>query len=129
MTTILVADDSATMRTLLELNLKKLPGVRIVLAKDGADALQKFEAEKPTLVLTDLHMPNMSGFEFIEKVRTGKNDKHTPIVIVTTRDEAESRQRGMDLGASAYVCKPINGAELVQVVEGCLAGITAAPAS
>jgi chemosensory pili system protein ChpA (sensor histidine kinase/response regulator) len=125
MTTILVADDSATMRSLLELNLKKVPGVRIVLAKDGADALQKLEAEKPSLVLTDLHMPNMSGFDFIEQVRRVKLDQATPIIIVTTRDEAESRQRGMDLGANAYVCKPINGVELVQVVESWLAKIAA----
>lgn len=126
MTTILVADDSATMRALLELNLKKLKDVRIVLAKDGADALQKFDAEKPALVLTDLHMPNVSGFDFIEQVRIVKNEKSVPIIIVTTRDEAESRQRGMNLGANAYVCKPINGAELVQVVESWLAKIAAA---
>ena len=117
MTTILVADDSAAMRALLEMNLKKLRNVKIVLAKDGQEALEKLDVELPALVLTDLHMPRKSGFDFIQGVRHERGNAAVPIIIVTTRDEAESRQKGMDLGASAYVCKPINGAELLQVVE------------
>ena len=118
--TILVVDDSATVRQLLELNLKKLPDVRVSQAIDGLDALEKLKVAKPSVLVTDINMPRMDGIALIEAVR--KDDPTLPIVVVTTRGEEEDVTRGMKAGANAYVTKPINGAQLVETLRGLLPG-------
>lgn len=116
--TVLVVDDSPTVRQLIELNLKKVGGLRIVQAVDGKDGLEKFAVEKPSLVLTDVNMPNMSGLELLAAIR--EIDKTTPVVVITTKGEAADAEKGISLGATAYVTKPINGAQLIETIRGLL---------
>ena len=116
--TVLVADDSPTVRQLLELNLKKVPAVRVVHAVDGKDALEKLRAEKPAMLLTDVNMPNMNGLELVAAVR--EEDKSIPIVVITTKGEPGDAEAGMAAGANAYITKPINGAQLVETVRTLL---------
>lgn len=120
MNTILVVDDSPTVRQLIDLNLRKLPDVKIVHACDGKDALEKIKSESPSIILTDVNMPNMNGIELIEAIRVGNGDKVTPIIVITTKGEEADSKRAADAGATAYVTKPINGANLVAAVRGLL---------
>jgi two-component system chemotaxis response regulator CheY len=112
--TILIVDDSNTMRSLLELSLKSLGDLKVITAKNGAEALDKMAAVQPALVLVDVNMPVMGGLEFIEQVRSVRNDKSTPIVIITTQGDEEHVRKGLSLGATAYLTKPVNGARLVE---------------
>ena len=120
--TILVIDDSRTVRDLLQMNLRRLGDVRLVEAADGVEGLEKCRAEAPSLVLTDVNMPRLDGFGVVEGIRVGMNDAKTPIVIVTTQGDQRSVERGLALGATAYLTKPIHGARLVDLARSLLLG-------
>jgi CheY-like chemotaxis protein len=118
---ILVADDSSIMRMFLVMNLKRLLTVNITEAVNGRDALTKLENGKFDLVLTDMNMPEMDGAELVRQVRMSlKSD--VPIVIITTKGEKKDRELGMSLGASGYLTKPVNPAELIKTVLTYLGG-------
>jgi CheY-like chemotaxis protein len=118
---ILVADDSSIMRMFLVVNLKRLLTVNITEAVNGRDALTKLENGKFDLVLTDMNMPELDGAELVRQVRTNlKSDM--PIVIITTKGEKKDRELGMSLGASGYLTKPVNPAELIKTVLKYLGG-------
>lgn len=118
--TVLVVDDSATVRALIEMNLRKIPDLKLVFGVDGVDGLEKFKKESPAALLTDINMPNMSGLELIRAVRDTVGDKTTPIVVISTRGEDSDTEAGMKAGATVYVTKPINGAQLVETVRKLL---------
>ena len=119
---ILVVDDSATVRQLIELNLRKIPDLTMVQAVDGRDALEKIKLGKPEIILTDINMPNMNGLELIAAIRgkDGIGDALTPIVVITTKGEREDTEKGIGAGATAYVTKPINGVQLIETVRSLL---------
>ncbi len=105
---ILVADDSATMRMFILFHLiKMLPGVKIVEAVDGADALEKLGHHEVDLILTDMNMPEMDGAGLIRAVRNVLK-KDTPIIVITTKGEEKDRELGLKLGANGYITKPLN---------------------
>lgn len=116
--TILVVDDSPTVRQLIELNLKKVPGLKVVTAVDGKDGLEKVKTIKPNLVLTDVNMPNMTGLELVAAIR--EFDKEIPIVVITTKGDPGDSDKGLAAGANAYITKPINGAQLIETVRSLL---------
>ena len=116
--TLLVVDDSPTVRQLVELNLKKIPGVRVIHAADGKEALELVGSEKPSLVLSDINMPNMNGLELVAAIRA--LDKTLPIVLITTKGDPGDADKGLAAGANAYITKPINGAQLVETVRSLL---------
>jgi CheY-like chemotaxis protein len=116
--TVLVVDDSPTVRQLIELNLKKVPNVRVVHAVDGKQALEKIASEKPSLVLSDVNMPNMNGLELVEAIRA--IDKTLPVVLITTKGDPGDAEKGVAAGATAYITKPINGAQLIETVRTLL---------
>ena len=118
--TILVVDDSATVRQLIDLNLRKLPDVKVVQAVDGTDALEKLKEHTPSVILTDINMPNMGGLELLDAIRTKNGDKTTPIIVITTRGEKEDAEKGLAAGANAYITKPINGPQLLDTVRPLL---------
>jgi two-component system, chemotaxis family, sensor kinase CheA len=101
---ILVAEDSITSRTLLK-NILELAGYRVKTAVDGADALTTLASEGFDLVVSDVEMPRMSGFELTTKIRADKRLAQLPVVLVTGLDSREDRERGVDAGASAYIVK------------------------
>lgn len=116
---ILLVDDSSIMRMFLTMNMRRMMRVNITEAVNGRDAVAKLMHGRFDLLLTDMNMPEMGGAELIRFVRNGlKSD--IPIVIVTTRGESRDRDLGMQLGANAYLTKPVDMKELIRAVLGCL---------
>jgi len=121
----LVVDDSATFRQLLCMSLTRLDGISqgdITEAVDGQDALSKVKDNNFDLVLTDIRMPNMDGLEFVNKVRTELKRTELPIIIISTKGADEDIEKGMQLGASGYLSKPIQMSKLRELVTSCLGG-------
>jgi two-component system chemotaxis response regulator CheY len=117
--TFLVVDDSATIRQLLTLTLRKFNGggpLKIIEATDGREALEKVRMAHYDLVLTDIKMPNMDGLEFLHRVRTELENTTVPIIIISTKGEEEDVARGMALGATAYLTKPVSAPKLLETI-------------
>ena len=107
-TTILMIDDDAALLRLTELNLTKA-GYRFVAAQHGIAGLQMLEREQPALVLLDVSMPKLDGWETCRLIREVSS---VPIIMLTARDDEASKARGLDLGADDYLTKPFGFVEL-----------------
>lgn len=116
----LVVEDSPTMRQLIAFALKRIPGSKIVEANDGIDALKKLSTQKFDIILTDINMPIMDGLKLVSMVRNDPAHKTIPIIIITTEGAEEDRKRGLALGANAYIPKPIQTADLLNIVNQIL---------
>jgi DNA-binding response OmpR family regulator len=114
--TILVVDDKANMRTLVREYLSA-EGFRVVTASDGRNALYTARQEKPDLILLDIMMPEMDGYEFI---RVYRKEKDTPIILLTARLEESDKVLGLELGADDYITKPFGMRELAARVRAVL---------
>lgn len=101
---ILVAEDSITSRTLLK-NILEFAGYKVKTAIDGAEALAVLATESFDLVVSDVEMPRMSGFDLTARIRADKRLGQLPVVLVTALDSRQDRERGVDVGASAYIVK------------------------
>jgi two-component system chemotaxis sensor kinase CheA len=101
---ILVAEDSITARILLK-NILETAGYNVKTAVDGADAFALVKSEVFDLVVSDVDMPRMNGFELTSKIRTDKKLSEMPVVIVTAMESREHRERGIEVGANAYIVK------------------------
>jgi two-component system chemotaxis sensor kinase CheA len=101
---ILVAEDSITSRTLLK-NILEFAGYKVKTAIDGAEALTVLATEGFDLVVSDVEMPRMSGFDLTARIRADKRLSQLPVVLVTGLDSREDRERGVDVGANAYIVK------------------------
>ena len=114
--TILVVDDQSNVRTLLREYLTE-EGFRVVTAGDGREALYVARHQKPDLVLLDILMPEMNGYEFI---RCFRMEKDTPIILLTARLEETDKVLGLELGADDYVTKPFGMRELLARIHAVL---------
>ena len=114
--TILVVDDQSNVRTLLREYLTE-EGFRVVTAGDGREALYVARHEKPDLVLIDILMPEMNGYEFIRRFRM---EKDTPVILLTARLEETDKVLGLELGADDYVTKPFGMRELLARIHAVL---------
>ena len=123
--TFLVVEDSPTMRQLITFALKRIPGSKVIEANDGIDALKKLSTQKFDIILTDINMPIMDGLKLVSMVRNDPVHKAIPIVIITTEGADEDRKRGLALGANAYIAKPIQTADLLNVVNQIISGKSA----
>jgi two-component system, chemotaxis family, chemotaxis protein CheY len=112
----LVVEDSPTMRQLISFSLKRFKGCKIVEAVDGVDALKKLQTEEVDMILTDINMPVMDGLKLVSLVRQNQKTKALPIIIITTEGAQEDRDRGLALGADAYISKPIQSSHLLKVI-------------
>ena len=101
---ILVAEDSITSRTLLK-NILEFAGYKVKTAIDGAEALAVLATEPFDLVVSDVEMPRMSGFDLTARIRADKRLAELPVVLVTGLDSRQDREHGVDVGASAYIVK------------------------
>lgn len=101
---ILVAEDSITSRTLLK-NILTAAGYRVLTAADGMEALDIFSVEGADLVVSDIEMPRMNGFELTSRIRSAEGLSETPVVLVTSLESEEDRERGAAAGADAYIVK------------------------
>ena len=112
---ILIVDDSQTLRLMVKICLKGLPYV-LTEADNGASALERLGQQTFDLILTDLNMPEVDGFEFIERARKLASAEQTPIVVMTSREGEVDIERAFALGASSYVHKPVKKEELIAVL-------------
>ncbi|HXN05488.1 MAG TPA: response regulator [Nitrospiria bacterium] len=116
---ILIVDDADTILLMEKVILSK-GSYKVVTAKDGEEAIKKAGLEKPDLILLDVMMPKMNGFDTCKYLRTRADMENTPIILVTTRGEAENMEKGYESGCTDYITKPINGAELLSKVKNYL---------
>jgi DNA-binding response OmpR family regulator len=116
---ILLVDDSNTVILMEKMILSKSP-YDLVVAKDGQDGVEKATSEKPDLILMDVMMPRLNGFEACKRLRAQNETAAIPIILVTTRGEEESVRSGREAGCNDYLTKPINGGELLTKVRGYL---------
>ncbi len=116
---ILLVDDSSTVLLMERMILSKNQ-YDVVTAKDGIEGVEKAVAERPDLILMDVVMPRMDGFEACRKLREQEDTKAIPVIMVTTRGELASVETGYAAGCNEYVTKPINGLELLAKVRSCL---------
>ncbi|MEZ4770072.1 MAG: response regulator transcription factor [Caldilineales bacterium] len=115
--TILVVDDKKELRVMVQSYLEE-EGFRVVLASDGQEALYVARHEKPDLIILDLMMPNMGGYDFL---KAHKREADTPIVILTARLEESDKILGLELGADDFVTKPFSMRELTARAPCCAA--------
>jgi DNA-binding response OmpR family regulator len=121
--TILVVDDKASVRQLLQ-DYLRTQGFDVVVASNGREALYSARHSRPDLILLDIMMPEMDGFEFLRRHRQEKN---TPVIIITAREEETDAVLGLELGADDYVVKPFRMRELVSRVRAVLRRIENLP--
>ncbi len=114
---ILVVDDSITTRT-LEKNILEMAGYEVTTATDGAEALRRLADRRVDLVVSDVQMPNMDGIVFTRHLRSNQDFKDLPLILVTSLESREDRERGLIAGANAYIVKRgFNQAELLKTVQ------------
>jgi two-component system chemotaxis response regulator CheY len=117
---VLIVEDSPTMRQLIVFALKRIRGLNIVEAGDGVDGLKKLSATKFDMILTDINMPIMDGLKLVSLVRSDPNYAAVPIVIITTEGANEDKERALALGANAYITKPIQTTQILDVAKRLL---------
>lgn len=122
---ILIADDSATAVMHLSILIRKM-GFRVLTAKDGMGTLRLLSEEKPDLILLDLNMPIMDGFAVLRQLRADTNFQRIPVVVVTIEGDDISRKRCLDLGANAFMTKPVHLSALHDVIQSTLDTCTGA---
>lgn len=114
--TILAVDDSRTIRDMLRLALDG-EGYTLHLACDGIEGLEALEQVTPDAIISDINMPRLDGFGFIEAVRGQERLRATPILILTTESAPEMRARARAAGATGWIVKPFDPAKLVRAIE------------
>lgn len=116
---ILLADDSNTA-LMMERTLLSKSAYDVVVARDGREAVRQAIDEAPDLIILDVVMPNMDGFQACRELRKLEATRAIPIIMVTTRGEAHNVENGYEAGCNDYVTKPINGPELVSKVRNLI---------
>jgi CheY-like chemotaxis protein len=119
--TIAVVDDEAFIVEMITMFFK-MKGYNVHGVHSGTEGLILVQTEKPDVLLLDLMMPDIEGFEVAEQLRSMPEFAHLPIVVISARIDPESRQRAMDAGANAYLTKPLKMPEVLAEVERVLAG-------
>lgn len=119
--TCLVIEDSPTMRQLIVFALRRVRDLQVTEADDGMAGLQRLSGTRFDLIVTDINMPVMDGLKLVHRVRADPTHQDTPILIITTEGADADRVRALELGADAYITKPIQSPQVVAVVEELLA--------
>ena len=116
----LVVEDSPMMRQRLVFALSRGKNLRVTEADDGVDGLRKLASGHFDIILTDINMPIMDGLKLVKRVRTDPTHKDVPIVIITTEGASEDKRRALELGANAYITKPIQAPQVIAKVKELL---------
>jgi two-component system chemotaxis response regulator CheY len=114
-TTVLTVDDSRAMRDMLRHSLVAA-GFRVLQAEDGVHGLEVLGAETPDVIVTDINMPRMDGFGFIEAVRKDETYRAVPVLVLTTEVDAEKKSRARKAGATGWIVKPFDPVKLVEAI-------------
>ena len=120
MARVMAVDDDPVIRGLLEVNLE-MEGHEVVTAFDGQDALDKVVSMAPDLILLDVMMPNVNGWQVAEALKGSARTRHIPIVFLSARAMEADVQKGAALGVQAYVTKPFDPIDLMELVNRLLA--------
>ena len=123
MARVLIVDDSPSQLMGMKKIMEKL-GHEVISAEDGAQGVEVAKRELPDLILMDVVMPNLNGFQATRSISKDAATSHIPIVLVTTKDQVTDKVWGLRQGAKAYLTKPVNEAALVSLVRDLLAGVT-----
>jgi two-component system chemotaxis response regulator CheY len=116
---IMTADDSTSIRQMVSFTLKQA-GYGVVEAVDGQDAADKLAGTSVDMLITDLNMPRMDGFELIKTVRAMPQFKFIPIIMLTTESQADMKQKGKAAGATGWIVKPFKPEQLLAVIKKVL---------
>jgi len=122
MTRVLVIDDEAPIRLLCRVNLEA-EGMEVLEASDGPTGLEKARNGEPDVILLDVMMPGLDGWQVAEELLDSERTSSIPVVFLTARAEARDRARGLDLGGIDYVTKPFNPVELAPLVLDLIARV------
>ena len=117
---ILIVDDEPMARTLLRLMLVR-SGYEVIEAVDGYDALEKLRTILPDLVVLDVMMPGLNGFDVCSSIREGQATSRIPVIMLSAKTDTASVSQGMDVGATRYLTKPVSPDELTRQVSDILA--------
>jgi two-component system cell cycle response regulator len=118
--TVLIVDDNPQNLELIQAYMESLP-CRIVVAQDGAEAMKRIESERPDLVLLDVMMPRVSGFDVCKRIKQNPSTRDTVVIMVTALHELGDMERAVESGCDDFVSKPVNKVELLARVRGLLA--------
>ena len=118
--TVLVVDDDPVILKLLEVNFE-MEGFQVVRAADGAEGLERAREMRPDIVVLDVMMPRMTGYEVAKALREDGDTAHIPIIFVTARAQSSDVEKGMELGVEDYVTKPFDPLDLIDRVNALLA--------
>ena len=112
---VLVVDDDEVIRQLIAVNLN-LEGFEVVTATDGQDCLDRVLDVRPDVITLDVMMPHLDGWTTAERLRSDEATRHIKVVLITARAQDDDKLRGKGIGVDAYLTKPFDPAELIQVV-------------
>ena len=115
-TTILTVDDSRTIRNMLLMTLNGA-GYETLQAEDGVHGLEVLGGSEPDVIITDINMPRMDGFGFIENVRRSDRHRAVPILVLTTESDAEKKNRAREAGATGWIIKPFDPEKLISAIQ------------
>jgi two-component system alkaline phosphatase synthesis response regulator PhoP/two-component system response regulator VicR len=118
---IMAVDDERHIVRLIQVNLERA-GYQVVTAFDGPDALKKADSERPDLIVLDVMMPKMDGFEVLKRLQANPETREIPIIMLTAKAQDADVFRGWSSGVSAYLTKPFNPLELITFVKRILSG-------
>ena len=118
---VLVVDDDEVIRQLIAVNLN-LEGFEVVTATDGQDCLDRVLDVRPDVITLDVMMPHLDGWTTAQRLRSDEATRHIKVVLITARAQDDDKLRGKGIGVDAYLTKPFDPAELIQVVRDLAAG-------
>lgn len=119
MSTVMVVDDSVTLREMIA-DLLKGRGLNVTVASDGVEALEQIKTNRPDLVVLDIVMPRMNGYEVCRRLKSDPKTQSLPVVMCSSKSEEFDRYWGMKQGADAYIAKPFHPQELVGTIKQLL---------
>ena len=121
MSRVLIVDDSPSQLVGMKRTVEKL-GHQVITAEDGAAGVEVAKRELPDLILMDVVMPNLNGFQATRTISKDPKTSHIPIILVTTKDQDTDRVWGMRQGAKAYITKPFNDNDLAEIIGQLMPG-------
>ncbi|WP_312531112.1 response regulator [Paracoccus sp. (in: a-proteobacteria)] len=113
---VLAVDDSRTMRDMVRLSLSSV-GMSVTVAEDGIDGLRVLEEMEPDAIISDINMPRLDGFGFIEAVRKIDRLRAVPILVLTTESADELKTRARNAGATGWIVKPFDPQKLIKTIQ------------
>lgn len=121
MSEVLVVEDSPTQQQII-LDLLKNSGLKVTIVQDGVEALEHVQTSNPKLVILDIVMPRMNGYEVCRRLKSDPKTKDVPVILCSTKAEEFDRYWGMKQGADAYIVKPFQPVELLGTIKQLMRG-------